>query len=599
MSRWLLLAVAAVLWMAADPATVGLIADGRQMIFTAVAITEAGSLGQARSRDLTFPRPGGDSVSRYGLGMSFAQLPAAALAPTIEEARGAGRSQWLFLAAPFVFVLASGVAAARAVRVLGGTRRAANAAFLLATLASPLGAYATMDLSEPLQAFALTAAFAAAAGGAALAAGVFVGVAVLTKSSLLFIAPISLAPLLGRPARDQRRLARRALIGFAPIAAVWLYFEVTRFGRPFAGYMGEGFTHPFLDGAWRLVVGPDKGLLLYYPAAAIAVVAVVRSWNERDVRYRASLLATVIPTVLLLGLAAPWWAWHGVDGWGPRLLIPGVPLLAVAAAIEADRWRPALRYAAFALCLLANLPPLLQHPTPVVRYMWSCAWPTGDPIEAARVPPFARRELNGAVAIPPDQVLAKEPAASPFLLLPWFFAAAHADPQARTDRLNSPPWLERQPAIRPVPPLSEGEAEAITHRDFAVYDAALRDQVMRLQQVHDTAGAIVLAEKLERLAPDGFADALLLESYRLTGRKQDAVAWLTQLPTERRLHPAINIVLALWDRDEGKEQEARALLRSSADSFPGTPVQTAVNAPLTSWPPDFASITADASLAIR
>ena len=23
-----------------------------------------------------------------------------------------------------------------------------------------------------------------------------------------------------------------------------------------------------------------------------------------------------------------WWAWHGLWGWGPRLLVPGIPLLA-------------------------------------------------------------------------------------------------------------------------------------------------------------------------------------------------------------------------------------------------------------------------------
>ena len=75
------IAIAAVLCLGVDASLVGRIADGRQMIFTAVALTERGSVGQARSRDLTVPRPDGDSVSRYGLAMSFAQVPAAVLAP--------------------------------------------------------------------------------------------------------------------------------------------------------------------------------------------------------------------------------------------------------------------------------------------------------------------------------------------------------------------------------------------------------------------------------------------------------------------------------------------------------------------------------------
>jgi hypothetical protein len=154
------IAVGAVLGFAADAGLVGRIADGRQMIFTAVAITESGSLGQARSRDLTVPRRAGDSVSRYGLGMSLAQVPAAALAPVIEDSRGPGSSQWLFLIAPFIFVLACGLFAARIAADLGGGVPAQRAALLLATIASPFGVYGAMELSEPLQALALTAAFA-------------------------------------------------------------------------------------------------------------------------------------------------------------------------------------------------------------------------------------------------------------------------------------------------------------------------------------------------------------------------------------------------------------------------------------------------------
>ena len=111
--------------------------------------------------------------------------------------------------------------------------------------------------------------------------------------------------------------------------------------------------------------------------------------------------------------------------------------------------------------------------------------------------------------------------------------------------------------------------------------------------------ALDLALKLERLAPDGFADALLLESYRLLRRKSDAIDWLTHLSIERRQHPAINVVLALWDRDDGKDEEARALLRSSAPSYPGAPVQRALDLPLAAWPADFAGMTADPTLAVR
>src|SRR5262249_36596149 len=150
--------------------------------------------------------------------------------------------------------------------------------------------------------------------------------AVLTKSSLLVVVPLTALPLLVVPRDRFARVAGQWAIGFAPVAALWLYFEIARFGRPLAGYAGEGFTHPFFDGAWRLLVGANKGLLLYFPAAVVACVGLVRTMR-RD-RPRAIVLAgAVLPTAALWLLAAPWWAWHGVDGWGPRLIVPGIPLL--------------------------------------------------------------------------------------------------------------------------------------------------------------------------------------------------------------------------------------------------------------------------------
>src|SRR5262245_54891219 len=256
--RWLLVAIVAVIFATADDRHVGLVADGRQMIWTAIAIAETGTIGQARARDLTFPRDGGDSVSRFGMGMSFAQVPAAWLAPRVEASFGAAAAQPLFLMAPFLFVMLSAIFAGMAARDLagpGGTASGSRAAIVLSTVASPLAAYAALELSEPLQAAALAGAYAAALRSARLegrrarrmagAAGCAAGVAVLAKSSLLFVAPLALLPLAtGAGSRDR---LRAAAFGFLPIAGLWLALEIVRFGHPFASYAGEGFTHPFVD----------------------------------------------------------------------------------------------------------------------------------------------------------------------------------------------------------------------------------------------------------------------------------------------------------------------------------------------------------------
>jgi hypothetical protein len=358
-------------------------------------------------------------------------------------------------------------------------------------------------------------------------------------------------------------------------------------------------------------------LLLYFPAAVVSVVAAARALR-RNGRGAAAWLAPVLVLAGLLVLAAPWWAWDGVGGWGPRLLVPAIPLLAASAGVELARWLPAARLALVALSVAINVPPLLQHPTTLVQYIWTSAWPIEDAASAARVPPFARRpQPDGRVAVPPEHVLAGVAAASPFVLLPWFFDVSRDAAPRAAMRLNTPPWLGTRPDIKPAPPIAADEVPSIAPpprlnfwgRGFVdapddpsrvyAYDAAVENQVLRAQRLRDVDLAVLLAQKLETLAPRGLADALLLESYRLAKRKQDAIDFLTGLPHDRRGHPAINIVLALWDRDDGNEERARVLLQTSAASYPDAPVQRALTAPLSAWPSDFAGMTEDLSLEIH
>jgi hypothetical protein len=53
----------------------------------------------------------------------------------------------------------------------------------------------------------------------------------------------------------------------------------------------------------------------------------------------------------------------------------------------------------------------------------------------------------------------------------------------------------------------------------------------------------------------------------------------------------VNAALALYDRDAGEDERARALLRTVADGFPGTPVAAALQAPLDRWPADLDALT--------
>jgi len=621
-------AIVVVLLLTTDDRHAGAITDGRQMTWTAIAIAESGSIGQAPGRDLAVPRARGDSVSRYGMGMSLAQVPAALLAPVVERRLGPASSQPLFLVAPFVFVLLAAAAAGLAARELGLDRRAQATAILLASLAGPLASYAALDLAEPLLAAALAGAFVAAVTAVrregrrrallAAAAGAAAGVAVLTKSSMLVVAPLALLPLLAAP-----RTLPAAMAGFAPIAGLWLSFEIVRFGRPLASYAGETFSHPFLDGLWRLLVGVNAGLVWFFPAVAAVAVGfgrVTRSWTRWDGLVEGGAL---LPSAALVALAAPWWAWHGSAGWGPRLLVPAVPLLAVLAAREMGRWPRQAATGLLALSIVLNLPPLLQHPVPPAAYVLACDWPEAPPSEASSLPRFAWREVDGTVREMPGQVLATVPEASPFVVLPWFFWARRApDASTMAERLDRPPWREARPDIVPPGPLAPETAAAIARggrwnvwgrgfrpspadleytRQIAlgnVYDTGLANQVLRAQHMGQAALALRLVEKLARLAPSGATDALVLESYRLLGRRADAVEYLSGMTIEHRQDPAVNVVLALFERDRGAEPSARELLASVAPAFEGAALQQALAAPLAQWPADFAAMTAVRSIEV-
>jgi hypothetical protein len=626
---WLAVAVSALaLILTADDRYPGAIADGRQMAWTAVAITETGGIGQARGRDFTWPRSGGDAVSRYGMGMSLAQVPAAWLAPKIEARLGPGTSQPLFLLVPLLCVCIAAAAAGWIALSLGLSAAAARAAVLLTALGSPLGAYAALDLSEPLQAAALTSALALSLASAdpqvqrrraliySAMAGLAAGVAVLTKSGLWAVVPFSLLCVWspnGPVSRPRRVMA--TLAGFAGPVAVWVWFDFARFGELFASYAGEGFTHPFVDGFWRLLLGVNRGLVLYFPALVVALAAVAVRWRSAHVRARLAMLSSLGAFVALLCLAAAWWAWHGLWGWGPRLLVPALPALAALAAMLLDRWPRPIRVAFVVVSVLINALGLVQNAGPVTMFTASCEWPAADASFAKSVAAYARRRgPDGTFHVAPDQVLETVPGASPFVVYPWFAASTWTqDSETAARRLQSPPWTRARPDIRCGQDLSRDFVRRLIRRPGwsvwgrgfvtstsapgfpGVYDEGLLDQVVRAQQRRRGEQALTLARKLASLAPSGEADAQVLESLRLLGRRSEAAEYLSSVPRERRLEPKINLVLALFERDAGNEQTARSLLASVAPSFGGSPAEEALSAPLAQWPPDLHSMITSAT----
>ncbi|NDJ62621.1 MAG: hypothetical protein GYB67_15970 [Chloroflexi bacterium] len=163
--------------------------------------------------------------------------------------------------------------------------------------------------------------------GLALLVGVNTIYALVAPVAAIYVAAVSRRPLRSI-LPPLVALAAPLIVGLGLLAL----YNVARFGDPLtSGYNfaeGEGFTTPLGFGLYGLLIGPYRGLLWYSPVVILALPG----WLM--LRRHISAFAWLI--LALIGLQilafAMWWSWHGGVTWGPRFLIPALPLIAVCIA---------------------------------------------------------------------------------------------------------------------------------------------------------------------------------------------------------------------------------------------------------------------------
>lgn len=160
-----------------------------------------------------------------------------------------------------------------------------------------------------------------------------------------------------------RRWGRVAtyLIACASVGALMLWLDVAVFGRPLAaGYAqraAEGvlaLTHSYTLTLFGLTFSDGMGLFTLSPVLLLALpgLAILR----RQQAGAAWLLAG--PCVLLVALFAAFTAWFGGNNWGPRYVLPAVPLLAIGMApwlAQAQGWRRVVTGALWGASLLVQI----------------------------------------------------------------------------------------------------------------------------------------------------------------------------------------------------------------------------------------------------
>jgi len=120
-------------------------------------------------------------------------------------------------------------------------------------------------------------------------------------------------------------LAFAAPLALAALTVLW--YNVARFGDPLqTGYTGvQRFSTPLLIGLAGLTISPGRSLFLYAPVLLGIFPAFRHLWRRR----RPELLAVLAIGLSYLLFYSRWFMWHGGVAWGPRTLLPTVPLLAL------------------------------------------------------------------------------------------------------------------------------------------------------------------------------------------------------------------------------------------------------------------------------
>jgi hypothetical protein len=300
--------------------------DGNAML--AVSESLVTHRGFTVPEGLGMPGVGGRIYSHWYPLLSVLDVPFAYLALLVSRIT---RLPFHYVAAVFSLPMVGALTAGTAGFVyllamrLGAAARGAWLAAVGFALGTAALAYGRTFYAEPLLAFMVAAAvyftFGLATLDILLGAGC-AALAMLAKPTGIIIGPILAVYLLlkGMPLLKSALPCAGTAIGFALFAG----FNIIRFGHP----LDFGIRDPFqpwyfLQGASGLLLGPGYGLLWYCPPAILAVFAFRRAWRER--KFEVLAIAAVFASFLALHSCLPYWfaAWS----WGPRYLVPTLPLL--------------------------------------------------------------------------------------------------------------------------------------------------------------------------------------------------------------------------------------------------------------------------------
>ncbi len=357
--------------------------DDIQMYYVAQSIVERGDFSMPLAGPANAMVPGivgrdGRRYSWFGIGQSLAAIPFYALGkitaplidtvPVVDKYGNVRTSSSTFA----LFLLNAAVSASicatflLVVVELGGSQRTAAFLGIVLGVGTMIWHYSTMFLSEPLTGLGIIVSiyalvtYSRRAGRIRLAASGFaLGMAVATRSMNAILVIPFLVYLLLTGRQDPRKMLRSITIWFFPVlawAGVIGYYNYARFGSALESGYGRVafmFNTPLLTGAYGLLLSPGRGVLEYNPALILALVGGVVFWNRTWWRTPAVWLAASVAGTYII-LYSLWFQWWGGGVWGPRFLVPVIPLLLLGAVPLVEEARASRTRFAIAVCFAVS-----------------------------------------------------------------------------------------------------------------------------------------------------------------------------------------------------------------------------------------------------
>jgi hypothetical protein len=371
-TRWHLLLLCLVIYLVTAKGYLT-VSDTSFSVQTAEAIVDRGQLDIPYGSGGTLTWRDGRSYSKYGIGLPLYYIPIVAIAKPLSRVAKLPNEEMIWFLISFAsipFAILTLVFFAKLLRLLGIAEIYACLMLVglgLGTLAWP---YAVSDLSEAMQMSLLIVTVYGVmrrSYPALAAAGIAFAWLILVKVIYVVTFPVFVVYLFTRPGELRHRIKILALLTVPFLAACCFlaWMNVVRFGSPFeSGYGGEAERF-FPSQMWhtipQLMLSLNKGLFVFCPILILGILG----WKDFFKRHRAEASLCLALIVVNLLWSASWWSWVGGWSWGPRLLVPTIPLWFLPGGFLLQKVQSKRRVYIFALVTLIAM--LLQIPGVLVK----------------------------------------------------------------------------------------------------------------------------------------------------------------------------------------------------------------------------------------